>query len=126
MLKTDFNPESVTEVETEWSRRRKKVSRAKLYVCPVAVSDIKIAVELGGSCLAVLLAILFRADTTKRRGPRLTLPTDTIALFGINKSSKQRALKRLEQAKLIEVQRSPGHSPIIKLRTARHARPRRR
>jgi DNA-binding MarR family transcriptional regulator len=114
MLKTDFRPDAVEEVETEWSRRRKVSRTASFVFGPIAVRDIKIATKLGGSCLAVLLAIFFRSNVTKARS--VTLPGRLLDEFGIDTDAKLRALKRLEQAGLISVERRPGHSAIIKLR----------
>lgn len=120
MLKHDFKPDAVVEIETEWTRRR-KVSRAAAFVFgPIAVRDIKIATELGGSCLSVLLALFFRTDLTKAR--TVTLPGRILDEFGIRLDAKLRALKRLEQAGLISVERRPGHAAVIKLSKRRRRR----
>jgi hypothetical protein len=47
------------------------------------------------------------------------LPTGFLAEFGIDKSAKQRALRRLEGAKLINVKRVPGHTAVVKKRKVR-------
>jgi DNA-binding transcriptional ArsR family regulator len=75
---------------------------------------------LGGSCLALLLAIHFRRAVTESEA--VTLPSGFLAEFGIDKSAKQRGLKRLEEAKLIDVRRIPGNTAVIELRAKRKAR----
>jgi hypothetical protein len=47
------------------------------------------------------------------------MPSGFLAEFGIDKSAKQRGLKRLEEAKLITVERAVGHTAVIELRNAR-------
>jgi hypothetical protein len=126
MLKPKFDPVSVVEHETEWSRRR-KASRAEAFVFgPIAIRDIQTATKLGGSALAVLLALFFRCGVKKTR--TVTLPSALLAEFGINRDAKLRALKHLEQAKLIDVKRRAGHTAVISLCTKKrgkrhHARP---
>jgi hypothetical protein len=114
MLIPEFNPKAVVEVETEWSRRRKASRTGHFVFGPIAVRDIKVATELGGSCLAVLLMIIFRRDVL--RSEAVTLPQGALDEFGVNADAKLRALKRLEQAKLIDVERSAGCTAVIKLR----------
>jgi len=67
------------------------------------------------TCVMLLLLIHFRRDVS-REGKSVSLPSGFLAEFGIDKSAKQRALKRLEQAKLIDVERRAGHTAVIKLR----------
>jgi hypothetical protein len=112
-----FEPTSVVEVQTEYSRRLKKKRAENFLRGPISISDIKIATKLGGSCLALLLLIHFRRDVM--RSEAVTLPASFLTEFGINASIKHRGLKSLEQAKLIDVERSAGHTAVIKLRARR-------
>jgi hypothetical protein len=120
VLRSEFKPDAVEEVETEWSRRRKARQAEHFVHGPIAVRDLKIATELGGLCSTVLLMIMFRRDVT--RSETVTLPGGTLKEFGVKLDAKLRALKRLEEAGLISVERRPGHSAIIKLRSKRRPR----
>lgn len=113
-METDFRPTGVVEVQTEYVRRL-KASRAEHYLYgPVRIADVRAASKLGGVCLALLVAIHFRRAVTERE--TVTLPSGFLAEFGIDKSAKQRGLKRLEEAKLINVKRAVGHTAVIELR----------
>jgi hypothetical protein len=119
-MEIDFRPTSVIEVQTEYARRL-KASRAEHYLYgPVRIADVRVASKLGGSCLALLLAIHFRRAVTRRDA--VTLPSGFLSEFGIDKSAKQRGLKRLEEAKLVDVKRAEGHTAVIELRAKRKAR----
>src|SRR5258708_7475033 len=110
-METDFRPTSVVEVETEYARRL-KASRAEHYLYgQIRMDDIRAAIKLGASCLALLLAIHFRRAVTGQEA--VTLPSDFLAGFGIDKSAKHRGLKRLEEAKLITVKRIPGNTAVV-------------
>jgi DNA-binding MarR family transcriptional regulator len=119
-METDFRPTGVVEVQTEYARRL-KASRAEHYLYgPVRIADVRAASKLGGVRLALLVAIHFRRAVTRRE--TVTLPSGFLAEFGIDKSAKQRGLKRLEEAKLINVKRAAGHTAVIELRAKRKAR----
>jgi hypothetical protein len=70
------------------------------------IAAIQTAAEMGGSCLALLLAIHHRGTITGR--DVMTLPSGYLYDFGIARTAKARGLKMLEQAKLITVKRIPG------------------
>ena len=109
----DFKPTHVEEVETEYSRRL-ETNRAGHYLrCHIRIDDIRDATKLGGSSLALLLLIHFRRDITREEA--VTLPSGLLAGFGIDRSAKRRGLKGLEQAKLIKVKRTVGHTAVIEL-----------
>jgi hypothetical protein len=110
-----FKPTSVVEVETEYSKRLKKTRAERFLRGPIRIDDLKVVAKMDRTCVVLLLLIHFRRDVS-REGKAVSLPADFLAEFGIDKSAKQRALKRLEQAKLIDVERSAGHTAIIKLR----------
>ena len=115
-MQSEFRPTSVVEVQTEYARRLKARRAEYSLFGPIRIADIQAAAKLGGACLALLLALHYRRAYTAQEA--VTLPTGFLAEFGIDKSAKQRALKRLEDAKLINVKRIPGHSAVVQL-TAR-------
>jgi hypothetical protein len=116
-MKPEFRPTGVEEVETETMRRLKE-SRAQHYLRgPIWMDDIRTAIKLGGSCLALLLLIHFRRAVTNQ--DEVTLPNSSLSELGIERDAKRRGLERLEKAKLITVERTSGHSVMIKLRSVR-------
>ena len=118
-MEIGFRPTEIVEVQTA-TLRRLEARRAQHYLRgPIRMADIQAATKLGGSCLAVLLAIHHRQVVTKQEA--VTLPSGLLSNFGIDKSAKRRALQRLELAKLITVKRIPGKTAVIKL-TARTKR----
>ena len=112
----EFRPTSVVEVQTKYARRLKQRRAEYNLFGPIRIADVQTATKLGGSCLPLLLALHYRRAYTTQEA--VTLPTGFLTEFGIDKSAKQRALKRLEDAKLIIVRRIPGHSAVVRL-TAR-------
>src|SRR5881296_1222363 len=69
------------------------------------LDDIQAAAKLSrGGCLAMLLAIMHRANV--RKSAEVTLPISFLVEFGIGRSAKARLLKILETAKLINVKRA--------------------
>lgn len=108
-----FEPTEIEEVETE-TLRRLKARRSGYYLFgPIRIADIHVASKLGGPCLALLLAVHHRQAYTAEEA--VTLPTGFLAEFGIGKNAKQRGLKRLEEAKLINVKRAMGHTALVEL-----------
>jgi DNA-binding MarR family transcriptional regulator len=118
-MHSEFRPTSVVEVQTAYARRLKARRTEYSLFGPIRIADIQAAAKLGGACLALLLALHYRRAYTAQDAA--TLPTGFLAEFGIDKSAKQRALKRLEDAKLIDVKRVPGHTAVIELRARRKA-----
>ena len=114
-MRIEFRPTGVVEVETEYTKRLKARRSQYCLFGPIRIADIQAAAKLGGACLSLLLALHYRRTYTAKDD--LTLPTSFLAEFGIDKSAKQRGLKRLEAAKLIDVKRIPGHSVVIQLTT---------
>jgi hypothetical protein len=113
----DFNPTRVVEVETECSRRVKAIRAANILHANIRIDDIRAAIELGGSCLALLLLIHFRRDVLGQE--KVTLPSSFLAEFGIDRSAKRRGLECLDRAKLINVKRAIGHTAVVELRAKR-------
>lgn len=115
-MQPEFRPTSVVEVQTEYARRLNARRAEYSLFGPIRIADIQVAAKSGGACLALLLALHYRRAYTTQEA--VTLPSGFLAEFGIDKSAKHRALKRLEDAKLIKVRRLPGHSAVVQL-TAR-------
>jgi hypothetical protein len=82
---------------------------------PIRIADIHAAAKLGGSCLALLLAIHHRATVTGYDA--ITLPSGFLSDFGVSRSTKARGLKMLEAAGFITVKRIRGHSAAVQLTT---------
>lgn len=120
-MQLEFRPTSVVEVQTEHARGLKTRRAEYSLFGPIRISDIQAAAKLGGACLALLLALHYRRAYTSKDAA--TLPTGFLAEFGIDKSAKQRGLKRLEVAKLITVKRIPGHSAVVQLTARAKKRP---
>jgi DNA-binding MarR family transcriptional regulator len=115
-MQLEFRPTSVVEVQTEYARRLKTRRAEYSLFGPIRIADLQAAAKLGGACLALLLALHYRRAYTTQEA--VTLPTGFLAEFGIDRSAKQRGLKRLEAAKLVTVKRILGHSAVVQL-TAR-------
>jgi hypothetical protein len=113
----EFNPTSVEEVQTKYSKGLKQ-PRFLMLNWRCDLEYMQAASRLGERCVAVLLAIMHRRNIT--RSDEVTLPTDYLSPWGISRTSKLRALHTLEKAGLISVERIPGRSALI--RTAKQAR----
>jgi hypothetical protein len=68
-------------------------------------------VRLPGKCLADYLVILRRAQLEGTNSVELT--TAWLARFGLNRSDKARALRHMEQAGIIRVERRGRHNPLV-------------
>ncbi len=97
------------EIATRWLKERRHRRASRYLKGPVPLALLRRAAPLPGKTLALYLAIRHRLDL--RRTPEVTLPTDYLAEWGINKDAKRRSLATLEEAGLIRVVgRGPGRS----------------
>lgn len=71
------------------------------------------AALLPGRCLHVGL-VLWHLHWLQRR-PKIRLNNATLLELGVDKHAKRRALKRLEEAGLIAIERRTGNYPLITL-----------
>ncbi len=71
------------------------------------------AASLPGKSLHVGLAVWFLAGMAKSRSVRLSAGVSRA--FGVDRHAKYRALRWLEDARLVTVVRRPGRSPIVTL-----------
>jgi len=117
---TSFLESSITdirevEVETAALRAAKRRQVGRFLRGPIPLQDIAAASRLPGRALAVFLAINHRQALT--RNSVVTLPRNLLADLGVTKDAKARALRALEAAGLVRVERQPGQSPRIRLAT---------
>lgn len=105
----------VVEVETDALRRARRRRVGRFLKGPIPMCDLAAAARLPGKALAVYLAVHHRAALT--RSPRLRLPAGLLVELGVDKHAKARALRHLETAGLIRVERQSGRSPLICLTT---------
>ncbi len=102
------------EVETAWVRKQRRRRAARFLKGPIKLDLLHRAAQLPGKALAVFLAVRHRADL--RCSAKVTLPTNYLALWGVGRDAKSRALAALEGAGLIRiVDRQPGHSTVVAL-----------
>ena len=84
----------------------------KFFLHPrVQLVWIEKAAELGIQTLVVGLLLQFRIVMSGTES--VTLPKDFLAKFWISRGVKQRALKRLEEAGLVNVTQESGRTPVI-------------
>ena len=78
---------------------------------PIPLTWLSTAAKLPGKSLHVAIAIWLTASLAKSA----TVPLSNLAAlpFGLDRNAKYRALQWLEEARLIEVQRNLGRSPIV-------------
>jgi hypothetical protein len=89
---------------------------------PLRLGDLAAVVRLPGKyTLAVWLLLQYRSDIG--RGSAVTIPNRLLKSWNIDKNAKTRALKQLERAGLITIERPSGYS--LKIRPVR-ARKRKR
>ncbi len=102
------------EVETIWLQGQRLRRASRFLKGPVPLAVLQQAARLPGRSLALYLAIRHRADLRKSR--EVSLPTEYLAHWGINKHSKRRAIAALERDGLVRVaNRAPGKSIRVAL-----------
>ena len=103
---------SETEVETVWLKEHRRKNVSRFLKGPIPLTALQNAARLPGKTLALYLAIRHRADL--EHSTAVSLPTAYLAVWGISKDAKRRAIIALEQAGLIQIAaRRPGHSVKI-------------
>ena len=101
------------EIGTTISRTRSR-STARFLKGPVPLVSLAVAACLPGKALAVYLAIVHRRDLTHE--PTVTLQSRLLREFGVDRDSKARALRALEGAGLIAVDRTAGRAARVTLK----------
>ena len=101
------------EVETTVSRTRSHPT-ARFLKGPVSLVFLAVAARLPGKALAVYLATRHRCDLEGRS--TVTLSAALLQKFGVGRDAKARALRALEDASLVRVERTHGRAARITLR----------
>lgn len=78
---------------------------------PIPLNWLGKAASLSGKSLAVALAIMF--EVGRRGSKEIKLTTAILERFNVGRKAKYRALKQLEHASLISVNRAPRRNPIV-------------
>ena len=104
---------SEIEVETTATRNRIERMSVRFLKGPIPMPEIIAATNLPGKALAIYLAIRHQVDMRKQS--EVAVPKALLEEMGIDRDSKSRGLKVLEQVGLIEVVRKPGCSALVRL-----------
>jgi hypothetical protein len=91
------------------SKKRVRKSGGE-FIMRIPVDWISAASALPGRAVVIGLALWFKAGVSKARQVKVT--HSLLEKFGLNRYAGRRALKALESAGLVTVERGPGRSPI--------------
>lgn len=108
-----FDNVQVKEVATTATAAHSARLQYRFLKGPIPLRDITTASRLGGSALALFLAVHHRCALTRRS--TVTLPKQLLQEFGMSRDTKSRALRSLEAAGLILAQRDDGMSTRVTL-----------
>jgi len=92
---------------------RKRPLRQSFLKGPLLLDELLPIVRMPGKALAIWLLIKHRTDLNS--GKWATLPQRLLKEWGIGKNARADALRRLEQAGLIRVERPKGYMLKVKL-----------
>lgn len=104
------------EIETDVSRQSKVRHKGRFLKGPIPMHLIAKAAKLPGQALALYLAVHHQTSLTGKA--LVTLPSALLTELGISRDAKARGLRYLQQACLIEIERSSGRSVRVGLTTA--------
>jgi hypothetical protein len=108
----------ISEVTYRWdSVSRSFVTppcRSQFLKGPIPWPWISIAANLSGRALAVGLALWRLAGVRKCMSVRLS--NTEVAVLGVDRNAKSRALRALQEAGLIVVEQRPGRLPLVTIR----------
>ena len=113
------DPEITGEHEIDIGLRRRP-SQGSFLKGPLPLNELLPAVRMPGKALAVWLLIRYRTDLN--HGKWATLPQRLLEQWGVGKDAKTDALRRLEQAGLILIERPKGYMLKVKLAPRRRKR----
>lgn len=105
---SDSDSVSEQEIETPWSKRRARRQTERFLKGPIPLLLLHRAARLPGRALGLYLAIRHRADM--QRADTVTLPSEYLAEWGIDKYTKARALQALSDAGLVSVDQRQGRT----------------
>ena len=110
------DPDITGEHEINIGLRRKPL-KGKFLKGPLLLDELLPVARMPGKALAVWLLIRHRTDVN--RGDWSTLPRRVLREWGIGKDARADALRRLEQAGLIKIERPKGYMLKVKLASRR-------
>lgn len=85
--------------------------RGKFLKGPISLNWLSTAAHLPGKTLHVGLALWFLVGL--KRSGTVKLGSSTLKLFGIDRKAGYSALRRLEDARLVNVSRGIGRNPVV-------------
>ena len=110
--------EPISERLSDDSRRRRErrveSRRSQFLAGPIPLSWLIAAGRLPGKALQVGLAIWYRRKVG--REPDIVVTPTLLERFGVSRRSGYRALRNLQRAKLIAVERRRGRSPSVRIK----------
>jgi hypothetical protein len=106
------DPDITGEHEINIGLRRKPL-KGKFLKGPLLLDELLPVARMPGKALTVWLLIRHRTDVN--RGDWSTLPQRILREWGIGKDARADALRRLEQAGLIKIERPKGYMLKVKL-----------
>ena len=104
---------SEIEVETSATRTRDSRVATRFLKGPIPMPEIIAASNLPGKALAIYLAIRHQMDLSREQ--EVSVPKSLLEAMEVDRDSKSRGLKVLEQAGLIQVVRKKGCSARVRL-----------
>jgi hypothetical protein len=105
------DPEITGEHELDIGLRRKPLKESFLKG-PIPLNELVPVARMPGKTLAVWLLIRYRSDLN--HGKPATLPQSILEKWSIGRNARADALRRLEQAGMIEIERPKGYMLKIK------------
>jgi len=109
-------PSTLTQQSLD-RRRRKQARRAGQFLKgPIPLNWWTAAAALPGKALALASAIWFKAGLNKTHSD-IAVGEELAMRFGVHRGARYRALRQLQDAGLISVDREPGRLPRITLIT---------
>ena len=111
---------NLEQLQLPWPASRPEMQRTnlprhkwgeKFLKGPVPWDWLTLAAQLPGKALHVGVALWFWAGITYSR--EIALSVTRLAELGVGRHAAYRALKGLEKAGLVDVQRHPGRKPIV-------------
>jgi DNA-binding MarR family transcriptional regulator len=108
-------PSNIAEVEiaTDSSAHARTRQNSLFLKGPIPLVYLHRAAVLQGKALAVYICITHQCDLTSRS--TVTIPTSLLTKFGVSRDAKARAIRELEQAGLVSVEREPGRAVRVTL-----------
>lgn len=116
MLQDNQLPTQRYQFSPSSGRYQKKATVGEAFIKgPLSVNWLSCAASLPGKAINVALALLWLHGMTQSGSVKMT--RKTLERFHISRDAYLDALCRLESARLVDVQRHAGQTPIVKIRT---------